>query len=279
MGRWYRLMIAGMVILALAACGGPPAQSGAAPAGAGNNRELNVFAAASLTEAFGAIGAAFEARNPGLTVVFNFAGSQQLLQQIDQGAPADVFASANNKLMAESIRSGHVVSGTQQVFVRNRLVVIVPEDNPAGVAALADLGRPGVKLVLAAKEVPAGQYARDFLDRAAADPAFGAQYAAGVEGNVVSYEANVRAVLSKVVLGEADAGIVYTSDVAGEASLKVQQITIPDALNTIAAYPIAPLATAAHPAEARQFVEFVLGPQGQSILAGYGFIPVLSESK
>lgn len=281
MGRWYRVMMAGMMIAALAACGGPaaPARPGDAPAAAVQNRELNVFAAASLTEAFGAIGAAFEAKNPGLKLVFNFAGSQQLLQQIDQGAPADVFASANNPLMAEAIRTGHVVSGTQQVFVRNRLVVIVPEDNPAGVATLDDLARPGLKLVLAAKEVPVGQYARDFLSRAAADPALGAQYAAAVEGNVVSYEANVRAVLSKVVLGEADAGIVYTSDVAGEAGLKVQQITIPDALNTIAAYPIAPLGSAAQPDEARRFVEFVLSQEGQSILAGHGFIPVLSESK
>jgi molybdate transport system substrate-binding protein len=278
--RFHRLMV-GVVALALAACGGPPAQPGgaAAPAGTGPTRELNVFAAASLTEAFGAIGAAFEAEHPGLKVVFNFAGSQQLLQQIAQGAPADVFAAANNKLMVEAILAGHVLDGTERVFARNRLVVIVPEDNPAGITSLADLARPGVKIDLADKAVPAGQYALDFLDRAGADPALGLDFKAVVLSNVVSYEQNVRAVLSKVVLGEADAGIVYASDVVGEASLKVQQIAIPDALNTIAAYPIAPLGSAAHAAEAGQFVEFVLGRQGQSILASHGLIPVSDESK
>jgi molybdate transport system substrate-binding protein len=238
-----------------------------------------VFAAASLTEAFGAIGAAFEAEHPGLKVVFNFAGSQQLLQQIAQGAPADVFAAANHKLMADSIQAGQVVSGTERVFARNRLVVIVPEDNPAGITSLADLARPDVKIDLADKAVPAGQYVLEFLERAGADPALGLDYKAVVLSNVVSYEQNVRAVLSKVVLGEADAGIVYTSDVAGEANLKVQQIAIPDVLNTIAAYPIAPLSSAPHATEAGQFVEFVLGRQGQAILASYGFIPVSDESK
>jgi molybdate transport system substrate-binding protein len=283
MGPWYGRVLLGLLVLALAACGSPaaPAQLGgsAALAGSGQTRELNVFAAASLTEAFGAIGAAFESAHPGLKVVFNFAGSQQLLQQINQGAPADVFASANNKLMVEAILSGHVLDGTERVFARNRLVVIVPEDNPAGITSLADLARPDVKIDLADKSAPAGQYALEVLERAGADPALGLDFKARVLSNVVSYEQNVRTVLSKVVLGEADAGIVYSSDVVGEASLKVQQIAIPAALNTIAAYPIAPLGSAAHPAEAGQFIEFVLGRQGQSILASYGFIPVSDESK
>ena len=174
-----------------------------------------VFAAASLTEPFGEIGKSFEAAHPGVTVVYNFAGSQQLAQQINAGAPADVFASANKKQMGATIDAGSVISGTQQIFARNRLVVIYPKDNPAGLKDLNDLANPGLKLVLAAKEVPVGQYTLDFLDKAAADPALGTTFKDAVLKNVVSYEDNVKNVLTKVALGEADAGIVYLSDISG----------------------------------------------------------------
>ena len=157
----------------------------------------------------------FEADHPGVTAVFNFAGSQQLAQQINEGAPADVFASANKKQMDVVIEAGGIVSGTQQTFAKNRLVVIFPKDNPAGLAELKDLANPDSKLVLAAKEVPVGQYSLDFLDKAVADTAFGATFKDDVLKNVVSYEDNVKAVLTKVALGEADAGIVYLSDISG----------------------------------------------------------------
>ncbi len=179
---------------------------------------LTVFAAASLTDAFQTISKNFSTAHPGVDVVFNFAGSQQLAQQIGQGAPADLFASANASQMAVAIESGRVVSGAEQLFVRNRLVVVTPVDNPAGIATLADLAKPGLQIVLATKEVPVGQYALDFLDKAEADGTLGAGYRDAVLANVVSYEENVRTVLAKVTLGEADAGIVYRSDVTPTAA-------------------------------------------------------------
>lgn len=232
---------------------------------------LNVSAAASLTEAFSEIGADFAAAHPGADVVFNFAGSNQLAAQIGAGAPVDVFASANNAQMNIAVETGRIISGTQQTFARNRLVVITPSDNPAGLSTLQDLAQPGVKIVFAASEVPVGQYTLDFLDKAAAEDALGAGYKEAVIANVVSYEADVRAVLTKVSLGEADAGIVYKSDV-GAAADEVVQIEIPDHLNTIATYPIAALHDSPHLEPAQQFVDFVLGPQGQQVLADYGFV-------
>lgn len=238
---------------------------------------LNVFAAASLTDAFGEIGENFSATNPGTEVVFNFAGSNQLATQIGEGAPADLFASANTTQMTAVIDRGRIISGTQRNFAQNRLVVITPSDNPAELATLADLAEPGVKVIFAAAEVPVGRYTLTFLDQADADTALGAGYRDAVLANVVSYEANVRAVLTKITLGEGDAGIVYTSDVGpvtGAGAETVLQIEIPDELNTIASYPIAPLADSAHPAMAQQFIEYVLAPEGQQVLARHGFLPV-----
>jgi molybdate transport system substrate-binding protein len=236
--------------------------------------ELNVFGAASLTEAFGEIGKLFEADHPGVTVLFNFAGSQQLAQQINEGAPADVLASANKKQMDALIEVGDIDSETQQIFARNRLVVIYPQDNPASVKVLNDLAKAGLKLVFAAQEVPVGQYSLDFLDKAAAEPAFGSAYQDDVLKNVVSYEDNVKAVLAKVALGEADAGIVYTSDISGRDGAKVGRLEIPDALNVIAAYPIAPVKASKNPELAQDFIDLVLSPEGQERLAKFNFIPV-----
>lgn len=267
------LLLAGCAPQAPAAAQ-PPAVT-QAPAQA---RELNVFAAASLTDAFDEIGKLFEAAHPGVTVVFNFAGSQQLAQQINEGAPADVFASANKKQMEVVIQAGGIVTGTQRTFVKNRLVVIYPHDNPAGLKELKDLSKAGLKLVLAAKEVPVGQYALDFLDKAAAAPAFGAAYKDDTLKNVVSYEDNVKVVLAKVALGEADAGIVYTSDINGADADKVSRLDIPDALNVIASYPIAPLKASQNTALAQAFIELVLSKEGQDVLAKYNFIPAVKPA-
>ena len=236
--------------------------------------DLNVFAAASLTDAFGEIGKLFEADHPEVTAVFNFAGSQQLAQQINEGAPADVFASANKRQMDVVIEAGGIVSGTQQTFAKNRLVVISPKDNPAGLAELQDLAKSDLKLVLAAKEVPVGQYSLDFLDKAVADPAFVATFKDDVLKNVVSYEDNVKAVFTKVALGEADAGIVYLSDISGADADKVSWIDIPDALNVIASYPIAAVKESKIPELAQAFIDLVLSKKGQDILAKYNFITV-----
>ncbi len=235
---------------------------------------VSVYAAASLTEAFTELGEQFTAAHPGVQVEFNFAGSQQLVQQLGGGAPGDVFASANVRQMEAAVETGRVEAGSPQIFVRNRLVVITPLDNPAGITALQDLAQPGLKLIFAAREVPVGGYTLDFLAKASAAPDFTATYSETVVANVVSYEENVRAVLSKVVLGEADAGVVYSSDIVGAAADQVARIDIPDALNTVAEYPIAPLADAENSAAAQAFIDLVLSPEGQSVLAEYGFIPV-----
>lgn len=239
---------------------------------------LTVLAAASLTESFTELGTLFEAAHPHIQVVFNFAGSQQLAQQLAEQAPADVFASASQKYMKEAIDSGRVISGTDQIFAKNALVVIYPKANPAGLAALTDLTKPGLKLVLGAKEVPIGQYALDFLDKASQDPAYGATFKDNVLKNVVSYEDNVKSVVTKVVLGEADAGIVYLTDVTPDAAEKVDKIIIPDEINVIATYPMAAIADSAYPIEADAFVKFVLSEEGQAVLAKYNFTPVGSSS-
>ena len=240
--------------------------------------DLTVFAAASLIESFTEIGKQFEASHPGSKIVFNFAGSQQLAQQLAQGAPADIFASANKAQMDVAIKAGRVVSGTERTFARNRLVIIYPKDNPTGLKTLKDLAQPQLKLVLAAKEAPVGQYAQDFLDKASKDAAFGPSFNEDVIKNVVSYEQDVRAVLAKVTLGEADAGIVYTTDITPDSAAKVGRLEIPDALNTIAAYPIAAVSDSKKAALAKEFLDMVLNPLGQQILVKYGFIPAANSA-
>lgn len=264
-GRWLLLLALSAL---LAAC-----SSSVLPDAGKPSEDLVVFAAASLTEAFQELAGQFEAENPGVDVVFNFAGSQQLAQQLGQGAAADVFATANNGQMQAAIQTGRVVSGAQQIFAGNRLVVVTPADNPAGLTSLQDLAQPGVKIVLAAREVPVGGYSLDFLQKAGASSQFASGYAAAVLANVVSYEQNVKAVLSKVALGEADAGIVYSSDIAPNVSDDLLRVPIPDQLNSLAPYPIAPVADAASPEAARRFVEFVLSPEGQAVLTSHDFVP------
>ena len=197
-------------------------------AAASELRTLTVLAAASLTELFTELGKLFEAKNPGVTVTFSFAGSQQLAQQLGQGAAADVFASANQKTMDAAIEAKRVNPADSKPFVQNRLVVIFPKGNPAGLKELKDLSKPGLKLVLADKSVPVGQYTLDFLDKASKDPGFDTAFGAAVLKNVVSYEENVRSVLTKVVLGEADAGVVYVTDITAAAADQVGSIEIPE---------------------------------------------------
>lgn len=245
----------------------PTAAQAAAP------KTLTVLAAASLSESFTELGHQFETRNPGVKVSFSFAGSQQLAQQLGQGAGADVFASASQKYMDAAVAAKRVNPDGVKTFVRNRLVVIFPKDNPAGLQALKDLAKPGLKLDLADKSVPVGQYSLDFLDKAVQDPDFGPTFKENVLKNVVSYEENVKAVLTKAALGEVDGGIVYVTDITPDGAGKVGKIDIPDRLNTIAAYPIAPIADSPNAALAKAFVALVLSPEGQQILAKYGFIP------
>ncbi len=245
----------------------------AASAPTDESEPLTVFAAASLADVFAEVDAAFTESSPGPATVFNFAASDQLAQQILAGAPADVFASANAAQMQAVIDAGTADQALARVFARNRLVIAVPPDNPAGIARLADLATPGLRLVLAAAEVPAGRYALEILDRASAGPSYGPGFREAVLANVRSYEENVRAVLAKVVLAEADAGIVYLTD-ARSSGNDVVEIEIPPDLNVVAEYFIAPLSGAMHPDRAREFLDFLLSSEGQSILGGAGFEPV-----
>ena len=231
---------------------------------------LTIFAAASLTDAFIEIGAAFDAANPGVTTTFNFGGSQTLRTQIEEGAPVDVFASANAKEMDTLVTGSFVTADIAQVFLTNKLVVILPADNPAALEKLEDLANPGIKLVLAAEEVPVGKYSRQAFDLM--DTSFGAGFKDKVLANVVSNEDNVKQVVAKIQLGEADAGIVYTSDAIAAPDLKT--IEIPADLNVIAKYPIAPLVNSENTELAAQFIEYVLSAEGQSVLAKWGFAPI-----
>jgi molybdate transport system substrate-binding protein len=250
-----RRALAGMgtLVLLLAGCGG-----------SGSERsEITVLAAASLTGAFTRIGADFERANPDVTVRFSFGPSDGLATQILEGAPADVFAPASPKYMDQVRSNGPGV--TEQVdFARNTLTVIVPSDNPAHIASLDDLARPGVKLVLAAVGVPAGDYARGVLANA--------DIQKEALANVVSNEEDVKGVVQKVVLGEVDAGIVYRTDVTPDISARVQEISIPDGVNVIATYPITVIDGSGHTPVAEDFVRFVIGP-GQATLRTFGFLP------
>ena len=245
-----RVALASAFLLAAVGCG---ASSGAQAGGPGPSGAL-VLAAASLTDAFRAEGAAFAKEHPNETVTLSFAGSQSLVAQIKEGAPGDVFASADERSMAAV--SGSTV-GKPTIFARNTLAIAVAPGNPKHIAGLADLARDDVTLVLAAPAVPAGNYAGKALA------------AAGVTVHPKSEEENVRAVLTKVELGEADAGIVYTSDIAA-AGGKVDRVAIPAGVNQVARYPIARISDEV---VGHDFVEFVLSDQGQQILQRYGFLP------
>lgn len=232
--------------------------------------ELTVFAAASLTDSFNQIKTDLEAAHPGLTITYNFAGSPALVTQLTEGAAADVFASASNAQMTKALAGG-VIAGAPQVFTQNRLAIVVPKDNPGGVATVADLVKEGLKLVLAQAEVPVGQYGRQAICNAAKDTStYGDGFADKVAANIVSEEDNVKAVLTKVQLGEADAGIVYTTDVTEAVAAEVQVIEIPADINVVAKYPIAPV-TGGDEALAAAFIGYVLGPDGQATLAANGF--------
>jgi molybdate transport system substrate-binding protein len=234
--------------------------------------EVTVFAAASLTDAFQEIGAAFEQAQPGTHVTFNFGASSQLRAQLEQGARADVFASADQVQM-DAARRAEAILEPERVFATNRLVIVTPRDNPAHIAGVPDLARPGVKLVASQPEVPIGQYTLSLLDRASLDPAFGPDFRQRVEANIVSRESDVRAVVSKVQFGEADAAVVYATDPTPQVRAQLLQIPIPDALNTPASYPIA-VARGSNPQAGKSFTEFVLSAAGQQILARWGFLPL-----
>ncbi len=234
-------------------------------------RTLTVFAAASLTDAFTEIGSRFDAANPGVTITFNFGGSSSLRTQLEQGAAADVFASANTTEMTTLAADTLVAPNAEKIFLTNSLLVILPAKNPANILMLQDLARPGVNLVLCDTSVPCGKYARQILAKMDKDPMFSSTFSTQVLANLVSNETDVKQAVTKVQLGEADAGIVYVSDSVAAPDLKT--IQFPAADNVIAQYPIAVLKFSSQPDLAAFFIAFVLSPDGQAILKKWGFIP------
>jgi molybdate transport system substrate-binding protein len=233
--------------------------------------QLTVFTAASVTDAFKEMRANIEQANPGTKVQFNFAGSPTLRTQLAQGARADVFAAADEPNMRGAQQDG-TIAGEPRMFARNILVVIVPAQGPAAITKLQDLAKPGVKLILAQKDVPVGNYARQSIAKMSQNPAFGHDFANRVLANLVSEETNVKQVVTKVQLGEADAGVVYRSDVTPAVRGALRVIEIPDPVNVIARYPIAVVKGSQNEAGARAFIEYVLSPAGQAILQRHGFM-------
>lgn len=243
------------------ASGGAPSfapSSAPASAPAVSGRVL-VFAAASLHSAFEAAKLRFEAAHPRVKVDLSFAGTPQLVQQIAQGAPADLLASADDANAKRVADAGHA-GGPPRVFARNVLRIVVEAGNPRRVAGLADLARADLKVALCAPNVPAGAYSREALAKA------------GVNVSPVSEEASVKAIVAKVALGEIDAGIVYATDVPDSlAGARVAGVAIPDAHNVVATYPLVPLKTGRNPAAARAFADFLASPEGLRLLESFGF--------
>lgn len=234
--------------------GNSAAGSGAKPEGT-----ITVFAAASLKGTFTELARTFEAENPGTTVALSFAGSSDLASQISQGAPADVFAPADLANM-KKVQDAGLVDGAARNFATNTLAIAVAPGNPAGITALKDLARPGLKLVTCARQVPCGTAAATAAE------------AAGVALNPVSEENAVTDVLGKVASGEADAGLVYGTDIKSAGS-KVAGIQFPESGSAVNTYPIAGVAGGRNKAAARAFLDLVTGPEGRRVLAAAGFGP------
>ena len=241
-----------------AACGSSPGTASASPSATALDGTISVFAAASLTDSFKALGAYFQEANSGVTVQFNFAGTPTLVTQIEQGAPADVFASADTTNMDKLTTDGFTI-GTSQVFAHNQLEIAVAPGNPKGITGLADLAKPGLIYISAGPTVPAGKYALQALAKA------------GVTVTPKSLETDVKSVVSKIELGEADAGIVYKTDVEA-ASGKVQGVPIPGAYNVVATYPLVAVKGTKNSDVANAFIAYVLSVKGQSTLQSFGFL-------
>ncbi len=256
---WNRAL--GVVGLA-AVCAAAASCSSSSSSGASSGKVTGtvvVFAAASLKGAFDTIGGKFEEAHPGVTVKFNYAGSSSLANQLSQAAPADVFASASTKSMS-TVTSDKLASGSPQVFARNSLEIMVSAGNPKHIKAVSGLASKDVKVAVCAPAVPCGQYSKDVFAKA------------GVTVHPVSEETSVSAVVTKVSLGEADAGIVYTTDVKAGGS-KITGVPIPASQNVVADYPIVMLKDAPNSAGAKAFTAYVLSQAGQKVLASYGFKP------
>lgn len=254
----WGVLLGTLLAVQLTACGGTTAGAGApSSSSGGGQRTITVFAAASLKQTFTSLGQQFQAAHPGVTVAFSFAGSSDLAAQIANGAPADVFASADTKNM-DKVTGPGLADGAAKDFATNVLTIAVRPGNPSGITGLADLAKPGVKLVDCAAQVPCGAAAQ------------AAAKAAGVNLTPVSEESNVTDVLGKVISGEADAGLVYVTDVKGAAG-KVDGVAFPESSAAVNHYPVAVLRDSKDKDTARAFVEYVSGAEGRKVLGDAGF--------
>src|SRR5215210_6734322 len=237
-------LISAIVFVGLTGCGQGSNNRGSDGGEKKQGGTLTILAASSLIDAFGELGKTFEKQNEGVEVKQNFESSSTLLTQIQQGAPADIFASAAQEEMDTAVKDG-LVAGKPEVFVKNREIIMVPNDNPANIQSFRNVANPGVRLVLAQKDVPAADYALQILDKANAR--YGDDFEKQVLSNVVSRESDVRASVNRVVVGDADATFGYASDYTVDIRDRVKVVPIPPDLNIIATYPIAALRDAKDP--------------------------------
>jgi molybdate transport system substrate-binding protein len=246
------------------------APASATPAASAAAAELTIFGAASLKGALEQAKTQYEAANPGTTLTISTDSSSALETKIEQGAPADVFLSADTTNPKKLVDAG-LADGAAVNFAGNELTIIVPADNPAKIASPMDLAKDGVKVIAAGPEVPITKYAKQLVDNLAKESGYPADYAAAYAENVVSEEDNVKNVVGKIELGEGDAGIVYETD--AKASDKVTTVEVPDAANVPATYAGVVVKESKNLAAAKAFLDWLVGPQGQAIFGGLGFLP------
>jgi molybdate transport system substrate-binding protein len=247
----------------------PPSQAENTEPGA-EAIDLTIFAAASLSGALEEVRAAYVSMHRDITLSVSTDSSAALETQIEQGAPADVFLSADTTNPEKLIQKG-LSAGEAVTFAANKLIVMVPSDNPGAVTSPFDLAKPGLKVIAAGDEVPITKYSKQLVDDLAKQPGAPVDFAAAYARNVVSREDNVRAVIGKIELGEGDAAIVYVTDVKG--STNVATVDVPDAVNVRASYAGVVVGASTHQQPAREFLGWLAGPDGQAILAGFGFKP------
>ncbi|GCE26295.1 molybdenum ABC transporter substrate-binding protein [Dictyobacter alpinus] len=265
-----------VLLIIVSACGesapAPSSNAPSSPKATPAQVSLKIFAASSLTESFNSLKTSYHNAHPNVDITYNFNGSQALVQQLTNGANADIFASADQTNMQKAAKAD--VVGESKVFAKNKLVIILPKSNPGHITSLKDLSKSGIKLVVGAPAVPIGKYGLQVLDKMGTSPEYGTNYERSVKANIVSQEQNVKAVVQKVQLGEADAGIVYQTDVTAAVENKLTTLTIPDQFNVIASYPIAITKNSAQATEAQNFLTYLLSPEGQATLAKYHFIGI-----
>ncbi|MDO8841204.1 molybdate ABC transporter substrate-binding protein [Methanocalculus sp.] len=238
-----------------------------------SEEEITVFSAASLTGAITDLSGLFEEKYPGTVVIHNFDNSNALRTQIEHGAKADIFISADMGQMTALLEKGCIDEQSVVIILENALAVIIPVENPASITEIRDLGYPGVRLVIGADGTPFGRYTREILEKYRDDPQYGSVFVDTIYSNIVSEEMSVGSVMPKIILGEADAAFLYKSDILKRYNDQVIRIEIPEAYNVVARYPAGILKESANKNLAEEYVNFLTGPEGGILLREYGFDP------